>query len=194
MVQITERQLEIIEAAGKILTQAGVSGLTVKRLSQEMHFSESALYRHFQSKEDIILSLLDYLAESMTNRYQYIIDQSKSAEHNLVALFQNQFAYFIERPYFIVAVFSDGLWEESEKINEAVLRIMKVKTSYLFPIISAGQKSGEFVYTISPQDLMHIVMGAFRLQMYKWRISDFEYDIQIEGNNMIQSILKLIKV
>jgi hypothetical protein len=39
---ISDRQLEIIEAAGKILTASGVSGLTIKNLAMEMKFSESA--------------------------------------------------------------------------------------------------------------------------------------------------------
>ena len=59
---ISDRQLEIIEAAGKILTASGLSGLTIKNLAKEMKFSESAIYRHFASKEDIIISLLEYLA------------------------------------------------------------------------------------------------------------------------------------
>ena len=33
---ISDRQFEIIEAAGKILTDAGVSGLTIKNLAKEM--------------------------------------------------------------------------------------------------------------------------------------------------------------
>ena len=41
---ISDRQLEIIEAAGKILTASGVSGLTIKNLAREMKFSESAIY------------------------------------------------------------------------------------------------------------------------------------------------------
>ena len=58
---ISDRQLEIIEAAGKILTTSGVSGLTIKNLAKEMKFSESAIYRHFTSKEEIIIALLEYL-------------------------------------------------------------------------------------------------------------------------------------
>jgi AcrR family transcriptional regulator len=52
--ELSERQLEIIEAAGKVITSSGVSGLTIKNLAKEMKFSESAIYRHFTSKEEII--------------------------------------------------------------------------------------------------------------------------------------------
>lgn len=53
--EITPRQLEIIEATGKILTKSGTSGLTIKNLAKEMNFSESAIYRHFASKEILYL-------------------------------------------------------------------------------------------------------------------------------------------
>ena len=50
MNSISKRQLEIIQAAGKILTQSGIHGLTIKNLAKEMKFTESAIYRHFESK------------------------------------------------------------------------------------------------------------------------------------------------
>src|SRR5690606_39390951 len=66
---ISERQFEIIEAAGLILTTSGVGGLTIKNLAKEMKFSESAIYRHFTSKEEIIVALLEYLANTMDERF-----------------------------------------------------------------------------------------------------------------------------
>jgi AcrR family transcriptional regulator len=37
---IKPRQLEIIEVAGKLLTNSGINGLTIKNLANEMNFSE----------------------------------------------------------------------------------------------------------------------------------------------------------
>ena len=46
--EIKKRQLEIIEAAGEILTESGLAGLTTKNLAAKVGFGESALYRHFK--------------------------------------------------------------------------------------------------------------------------------------------------
>jgi len=62
---ITSRQIEIIDAAGKILTKLGICGLTIKNLAKELQFSESAIYRHFKSKNEIIMEMLHYLAENL---------------------------------------------------------------------------------------------------------------------------------
>lgn len=61
------------------------------------------------------------------------------------------------------------------------------------PVIMEGQQKGIFTNAITTEELMHIVMGTFRLQMFKWRIADFQFDIKRNGDNMLQSILTLIK-
>lgn len=190
---VSDRQLEIIEAAGKILTESGVGGLTIKNLAKEMKFSESAIYRHFTSKEEIIVALLEYLAANMDERYTKAISTEQSPEVKFTKLFQNQFSFFKKHPHFVVAVFSDGLMEESQRINETILKIMSVKNKHLMPIILEGQQKKIFTNSISSDDLVHIVMGTFRLQMFKWRIANFQFDISRNGDKMIQSILTLIK-
>ena len=187
-----ERQLEIIEAAGKILTSLGVKGLTIKNLANEMQFSESAIYRHFKSKEAIIVTMLDYLVKSMDERLAKAVQAGDSPKEKFRKLFQSQFTFFNKYPHFVVAVFSDGLMEESGRINETILKIMGVKMKHLMPLITEGQQKGVFTNIITTEDLMQVVMGTFRLQMFKWRIANFQFDLKRSGDNMIQSLLALI--
>lgn len=190
---LTTRQLEIVEAAGKIITRGGVSGLTTKNLSKEMGFSEAAIYRHFGSKEKIIVAMLHYIAKRMDERYHSILSKGKGPKQEFIALFQDQFFFFNQNPHFVVAVFSDGLLEESDLINQAILGIMAVKIKHLKPIIEKGQAEGVFTTSIATEDLIHIVMGSIRLQMYKWRVDNFRFDIVKKGDQIIQSLLNLIK-
>ena len=189
----SNRQLEIIEAAGKILTASGVSGLTIKNLAREMDFSESAIYRHFVSKEEIIVAVLEYLASSMDERYTEVITSEQTPAEKFTKLFQNQFSFFEKNPHFVVAVFSDGLMEESQRINETILKIMDIKMKHLRPILVEGQQKGVFINAISAVELMQIVIGTARLQMFQWRVENFEFDIIKRGDDMIKSILTLIK-
>ena len=191
--ELNARQFEIIQAAGKILTFSGVSGLTIKNLAKEMKFSESALYRHFTSKEEIIIAMLDYLAEILNERLPDTEQALDNPETKFITLFQNLFGFFKNNHHFVVAVFSDGLFEESQRINQAILKIMNIKMQHLMPIIMEGQQKGVFTNSITTDELMHIVMGSVKLQMFKWRIADFKFDITRAGSNTIQSLLTVIK-
>lgn len=191
--EISERQLEIIETAGKILSVSGLSGLTTKNLAKEIGFSEAALYRHFPSKEDIILGLLDYLRTNMDERLEKVFIPHADPKENLITLFESQFSFFSENPHYVVAVFSDGLMEESDKINQAILQLMQIKIRHLMPIVMQGQQKGTFTQAITSEELVHIIMGSFRLQMYKWKISNFKFDINRQGRNMLEALLTLMK-
>ena len=189
---ITPRQLEIIEATSKILTTSGINGMTIKNLAKEMNFSESAIYRHFSSKEEIILAMLNYLAASIDDRLSDL-PKTEHPEESLRAIFQEQFNFFSLNPHFVVAVFSDGLMEESKRINTAILQLMAVMMKHLLPVIINGQKKNVFTSAIEYEDILHIVMGTFKLQMFKWRLFNFEFDLKVTGNKMIDSVLILIK-
>lgn len=189
---ISERQKEIIDAAGKILTQSGISGLTTKNLAKEMGFSEAAIYRHFPSKEAIILAMLDFLRSNMDTRLA-AVNQSQGVEERFRAIFSSQFSFFAQNQHFVVAVFSDGLWEESGQVNQAILALMQTKMKYLLPLIQEGQNLGLFKSSITSEQIAHIVMGSFRLHMFKWRVSGFSFDLVSSGNELIDSILEVIK-
>ena len=189
---ITPRQLELIEAASKILTKSGTSGLTIKNLAKEMNFSESAIYRHFSSKEDIILAMMDYLAENIDERLTNL-PKNTNPEEKFRAMFEEQFNFFSKNGHYVVAVFSDGLMDESLKINEAIMKLLAVKMKHLFPLIADGQEKNVFTKAISTEELVYVVMGTFKLQMYKWWLFNFEFDLKESGNKMIDSLLTLIK-
>jgi AcrR family transcriptional regulator len=191
--EVKERQLEIIEAAGEILTESGIAGLTTKNLAAKMGFAESALYRHFKGKEEIIVTMLKYLAMDMDNRLTSSVSGIDSPKEMLIASFNNQFDFFKKHPHFLVAIFSDGLLEESKSINEAILQIMGTKRKHLLQIIQKGHKQKQFTDTLSADELVHIIMGSFRLHMLQWRLSGFSFDLKLKGNRLMANLLTLIQ-
>ena len=189
---MTNRQLEIINAAGKILSSEGLGGLTIKNIAAEMQFSESAIYRHFKSKEEIILAMLNFLAVDMQERCQRFLIKDTSAQLQLEALFEHQIKHFKAYPYFVSVVFSDGLLEESDRINHAVKKVMNVKYQLLLPSIEKGQAAGEITNEIPGHNIVEILMGAFRLQMFKWKSSRFTSKIETDGNEIMANLISLI--
>lgn len=190
--EIKQRQLEIIEAASEILNQSGLAGLTTKNLAAKMGFSESALYRHFKSKEDIVLTMLKYLAKDMDVRFENSISSIESPQEKLKALFNSQFTFFKQKPHFLIVIFSDGLLEASEEINKAITSIMGITKKHLMQIIREGQKHKQFTNDLPPEDLTHIIMGSFRLHMLQWRIAGYSFDLKMKGNKLMTNLFTLM--
>lgn len=192
--EITTRQLEIIEAAGEILTRYGVNGLTTKSLAAKIGFSESALYRHFSGKEEIILTMLHYLAEDLDMRLGQVSGSVPDPEKKLTAIFNSQFEFFTKNPHFLIAMLSDGLYKASPAINQAISQIMNTAMRHLIPVVVLGQQQSVFTPSLPAESLCHIIMGSFRLLMLKWRVSGMEFDIRQKGNQQMMDLFKLISL
>ena len=170
-----------------------VKGLTIKNLAKEMQFSESAIYRHFHSKEDIIVAMLNYLSDCMDELLAKAVQSDDAPDEKLKNLIRNRFAFFEKHPHFVVAVFTDGLMEESGRINEAIFLIMHGMKKRLMLIITEGQQKGVFTDAISAEEMVHIIMGTFRLQKLKWRIANCEFDLKKDGERRMKALLTLIR-
>ena len=58
MTELTDKQKQIVEAAIELISEKSIQGLTIKNLSQKIGLTEGAIYRHFESKLDILLTIL----------------------------------------------------------------------------------------------------------------------------------------
>ena len=191
--EIKPRQLEIIEAAGKLLTKAGVSGLTIKNLAVEMNFSESAIYRHFTSKEEIILTLLQYLQENVA-RMMKNEPRSGDFKKEFYSLFKRLTRYFKENPYYVVVVFSEGLLDESAPISEKIIQLMDTLTQHVQSLVEDGQKMQLITGLLTSEQITQIIIPAFRHQMFKWKVTNFESDIDYKIESLFLSLMELLKV
>ena len=189
---IKPRQLEIIEAAGQLVTEDGFAALTTKRLAERMHFTEAALYRHFNSKEEILVTMLHHLASNIDERLASVAEAHPEPVERVRAMFDSQFTYFQKNPQYLMAIFASGLLEASHGIDAGIERIMVVKRRHLLNAIKDGQRSGAFTSDHSAETLTHIIMGTFRLHMLQWRMSGRSFDVRKKGRTIIGAALDLI--
>lgn len=189
---IKPRQLEIIEAAGHLVTEDGFAALTTKRLAERMHFTEAALYRHFASKEEILVTMLHHLAANIDERLTAVAGTHPEPVERVRAMFDSQFTYFQKSPQYLMAIFATGVLEASHGIDAGIDRIMVVKRRHLLNAIKDGQRSGDFTSDHSAETLSHIIMGTFRLHMLQWRMSKRSFDVRKKGRALIDAALDLI--
>ena len=62
---VTPRQEELVDHALALVREAGLPGLTVRRLAERAGFTEAALYRHFASKQELLKALMGTLGERL---------------------------------------------------------------------------------------------------------------------------------
>lgn len=56
---------EILDAARRIVADRGIEGVTVEQVAKQAEFAIGSIYRHFSSKEDLILAVVGDFADGM---------------------------------------------------------------------------------------------------------------------------------
>ena len=60
---LTVRQQEIVEKSIRLISEKGIQGFTIKNLAKSVGISEPAIYRHFESKIEILITILNQFVE-----------------------------------------------------------------------------------------------------------------------------------
>lgn len=66
---------EILAAARKLVHERGVQGVTVEHVAREADFAVGSIYRHFRSKEELILELFGVLVEDHLDGLDAILQE-----------------------------------------------------------------------------------------------------------------------
>jgi TetR/AcrR family fatty acid metabolism transcriptional regulator len=192
--QITDRQKEIIKACGRILTEKGPTSLTVKNLAMEMGFAESALYRHFSSKEDIVLLLIKYLHHNMEERLMPIMQSNLSDEQKLRQIFKSQFTFVSEHKYFVVTVLSEGIPDDSPKIKSALLEIFTFKFGITEALVLNMLKGKNNESSADHESFVFFLLGGFRVLLLQWKFCNFSFDVNEKGEKLVNNFIELMSL
>ncbi len=194
MVNYTKRQQEIINTAIELIAEKGIQQLTIKNLSKRIGIAESAIYRHFASKLDILLGLLSLFRESKDQMNRELTTIQATPTEKLKQMLLHRFAYFSTNRAIASVIFSEELFRNDRRLSGQIYEIMLANQQVIIDIIKSGQKSGEFRNDVPPQQIVFMVTGALRLIVTYWRLSEFKIDLIEEGEKLWETVKTIIKV
>ncbi len=194
MEKFSDRQIEIMEAATARIDTYGIQNLTIKNLAADIGLSEPALYRHFKSKNDILLGLLNYFITGMKNRLNNIpINPDATAADELRSIFNSQLQTFTNKPAIVSVIFAESIFHYDEGLSYKVSEIMDLMHQYVNKNIEKGQKGGTYNKLIGASTLTTIILGGMRMTVLKWKISGHKSNLMKDGTAVLEGILKMIE-
>jgi AcrR family transcriptional regulator len=192
--KFSDRQIEIIEAATKRIDEHGIQDLTIKTLAADLNLSEAALYRHFKSKNEILLGLLTYFIEEMKVRLALILTNiERSPSELLKALFDSQLKTFVAKPSIVSVIFSESIFQFNKELSSTVSSMMELMQNHIESIVKKGQLDGSFSKIVGVSTTTTIIIGGMRITVLKWKLSGHKSDLIKDGNKVLNGILKMLQ-
>lgn len=191
--EYTARQIEIINAATELINQGGIQQLTTKALAEKMGFSEPAIYRHFKNKTDILSSVLNYFGMGLKTKMIELIQSEVNGIEKLKQIIDFQFEHFSNHPAIVMVIFAETSFQYEEKLSKAVHNILTNKKERVEKIIEIGQLDGSIRSDVNVGQLATIFMGSMRFTILQWRLNDYGQNLRKEGEELWDTIKKLIQ-
>ncbi|MCK9157612.1 MAG: TetR/AcrR family transcriptional regulator [Candidatus Cloacimonas sp.] len=192
--ELTVRQKDILKAAIAIIANQGYEKLTIKNLATKIGVTEAALYRHFKSKREIVTMILSYF-EELSNRVLNEICESNNAPlDNIRKFVEDRYILFSKNPDLAKVMFSEELFKNDPTFKGQFQCIMHKHKQAMESYLIQAQKDGNIKKDISSIQLFRIIIGSMRFTVTQWNLSDGAFDLQKDGSDLFESIIKLIRI
>jgi AcrR family transcriptional regulator len=193
MSPLTARQTDIVNATIQLISEAGIQRLTMKRIAQQVGVTEPALYRHFDSKMDILLSLL----ESFKQRRRAIMggaaDHEGPAIDRIFHIFSTFIAHFSAHPTVAALIFSEEIFQDDKRLSAQVFEMMQLNGTIMTALVTEGQAQGDIRSELPAQHITNILMGSFRLTVSRWHLSHHAFDLRTEADALCTTLKTMIR-
>ncbi len=159
----TERRQQLLDTAAQLFAQRGYSGATTAELARAAGVTEPIIYRHFSSKRDLFIALIDQTGEETIRLWEKHLSETTDPAERLRRLIgANPMVTNKGRGVYRVIV--QAMTEiDDEYILEALQRHISALHRFLAQQVIDAQDNGRVSKRFSPEItawlLLHLGLG-----------------------------------
>jgi len=189
----TERQRQIIEAAIELIAEKSIQRLTINNLAKKIGVTDGALYRHFNSKIDILLGILHMFQSEARQNLEQVKKSKLPALQQFEEIFLYRLKYFTQKPSVAAVIFSESIFQNDIRLTSAVNEFLKMHEDTLRIIIERGIQKGEIRRGILVDETIYITIGSMRYLVTRWRLNGRNFDLYEKGVQLLGNLKELLK-
>ena len=194
MKSFTDRQRQIINASIDLIAAKSINSLTTKNIAKEIKLTEGAIYRHFSSKNEILLGIIQMFQQTAYKTLKESCTSDVPALEQIDAIFTRHVQFFIEKPAVTAVIFSESIFQNDTNLSKEVFKLLEMHEKALHCIIERGQKHKELRSDIEDKEIIRVIIGSIRYTVTKWRLSGYKFDLKMECALIIASLKKLLAI
>lgn len=154
------RQTQIKKAVLEIISSEGIGQLSTRNLAARIGVSEGALFRHFSSKKEIMLSILsDVKNELLTTQEEIVYSSKMNAEEKLFKFLCSHIQYLIENKGITILLFSEAAHLNDSQLKKGLREILLTQKEYISRIIKQGMNEGIWDKSLNVENVAALYMG-----------------------------------
>lgn len=158
-----ETEVAIMEATSNAVCRHGYADVTMQDIADEFEKSKSLLHYHYDTKEDLFISFLEYLVDQFEDQLEIWIEGDAPPEERL----REYIDWFAVEPdeterasLHLALLEMRSQAQHNERIREQFRRSDQMARSAFISLIEEGQETGRFDPSIEISELARLSFVA----------------------------------
>ena len=186
------RQEQIKQAVLEIIYSDGLKNVSTRNLARHIGMSEGAIFRHFASKQDIILSIIADVQKEFIGSLQKVANSEKDPGERLHEFLCTTVNYLTKNKGITMLMFSEASHRNDTGLKDSLRRIFNMQKNLVSKIILDGIASGEWDGNISTENVAMLYMGIPVSVNVELILNGGEFHAGNFCGRMMQLLLKLL--
>ena len=175
------------------ISEQGLQGLTTREVAKRQGISESTIFKHYKSKNELILAVLDYFSQ-----YDQAIIESLGLKdlEPLVAItyfVEAYVTYYENYPEITSLILSyEELMHEAE-LSEQVYTIFSQRFNAICSLIDDAKRHNMISGAVETMCLADLIIGMERVVILRWRLNQYNFSLKNQTLLTLNSLLNAFK-
>ena len=191
--QSTEiRQEQIKQAVLDIIYTDGLKNLSTRNLAKRIGMSEGTIFRHFASKQDIILSIIKDVQTDFIGSLRRIANSKAEPKERLNSFLCETVKYLTQNKGITMLLFSEASHNNDAILKNNLLQIFNNQKKLVSKIILDGIALGNWDESIPVENVAMLYMGIPVSLNIELVLNGGEFHIDNFCARMMQLMLKML--
>jgi TetR/AcrR family transcriptional regulator len=153
------RQKQIKKAVLQIISTKGLGKLSTRNLAEKVGVTEGALFRHFKSKKDIMLAIIEDVKSELLTQQERIVNLNLTADKKLFKFLCTHVKYLIKNKGITILLFSEATHLDDKEMKRKLFDILSFQKNSVKKIIKEGISEGLWDKKINTENVATLYMG-----------------------------------
>lgn len=153
------RQEQIKLAVLDIIYRDGLKNLSTRNLADRIGMSEGSIFRHFKTKQDIVLSIINDVQKDFIGNLRKIANSSRKPKERLEELLCTTVTYLTQNKGITMLLFSEATQKNDKDLKQSLQTIFNNQKSLVSKIILDGIALGIWDESTDVEQIAMLYMG-----------------------------------
>jgi len=188
------RQRQIVEVARKIIATRGMEALTVREIAREVGISDGDIYRHFASKKDILMLLIEDIEKTLLEAVERAASEKSEPLESLENVLKAHLSYVEQRRGVSLIVISETVRLTDKNLRKRMFEVVNRYLNAIEELLARGVKSGQISQDIDLGTAALTFFALVHATVTLWALSNSSFSLAKKNKLLWESYMASVAV